>query len=460
VKIKVWVRHACMAVLIVVLSGTFLLSGSYAEDSNNGAVTTIICPTEPVKVALNQKKLISTLFNFADSYTYSTQDSKIARVTAQGLLIPLKKGTTNVQVNGEGAASKGAISEAIVEVGCTISLQVVDPIANKPLFTPRSELRKVKVGRKSFTVQTVLMPKGYPVDVGLANNKVGAVDSLKTIAEKFKADFAINGTYFEAYGGIPEPWGTLIKDGEAAHITLMGTSIGFTADGTAKMDTLRLKIEGGMEGSYQYPSNWYATFVNRTPTAEGSSSVLFTPARGSRIGFAYGLAITVKAGIVMKITENEDVLIPSDGFVIVMTGSTRRSMEKKFEVGKKVYYRLKYENMDGNSIDWKDVVTAVGAGPRVLVDGKVSIQAEKEGFTQAKILTTPAARSGIGIKKDGSIILVTVGSATVKELGGILQSLGAVQGMNLDGGASSGLYAKGKLLTTPGRLISNSLVFG
>jgi exopolysaccharide biosynthesis protein len=32
--------------------------------------------------------------------------------------------------------------------------------------------------------------------------------------------------------------------------------------------------------------------------------------------------------------------------------------------------------------------------------------------------------------------------------------------MNLDGGASSGLHAKGKRLTKPGRLISNSLVFG
>lgn len=34
------------------------------------------------------------------------------------------------------------------------------------------------------------------------------------------------------------------------------------------------------------------------------------------------------------------------------------------------------------------------------------------------------------------------------------------QGMNLDGGASSGLYAKEKLLTKPGRLVSNALLFG
>jgi len=69
-------------------------------------------------------------------------------------------------------------------------------------------------------------------------------------------------------------------------------------------------------------------------------------------------------------------------------------------------------------------------------------------------------RSGIGIRADGSIVVVTVGSATIKELGAILVQLGAKQGMNLDGGASSGLYADGKLRTVPGRSLSNALLFG
>ena len=67
----------------------------------------------------------------------------------------------------------------------------------------------------------------------------------------------------------------------------------------------------------------------------------------------------------------------------------------------------------------------------------------RKGLTQPKILTQSAARSGIGIKADGSVILVTVGGATIKELGLILKSFGAAQGMNLDGGASSGLFTKG-----------------
>jgi exopolysaccharide biosynthesis protein len=41
----------------------------------------------------------------------------------------------------------------------------------------------------------------------------------------------------------------------------------------------------------------------------------------------------------------------------------------------------------------------------------------------------------------------------------ILRKLGAYQAMNLDGGASSGLYCNGQTLTAPGRLLSNALVF-
>jgi len=46
----------------------------------------------------------------------------------------------------------------------------------------------------------------------------------------------------------------------------------------------------------------------------------------------------------------------------------------------------------------------------------------------------------------------------IEDLATIMQKLGAYNAMNIDGGASSGLYYKGKLLTIPGRDLSNALV--
>ncbi|MEJ9217706.1 phosphodiester glycosidase family protein [Paenibacillus glucanolyticus] len=101
---------------------------------------------------------------------------------------------------------------------------------------------------------------------------------------------------------------------------------------------------------------------------------------------------------------------------------------------------------------------ALQAGPRLLTDGKVTLDVKKEGFKDPKILTGGGARSALGITKDHKLILLTTGGATIPQLAEIMKQAGAYQAMNLDGGASSGLYYNGSYLTTPGRQISNAIV--
>lgn len=101
---------------------------------------------------------------------------------------------------------------------------------------------------------------------------------------------------------------------------------------------------------------------------------------------------------------------------------------------------------------------ALQAGPRLLVNGKVSLNVLAEGFKDPKILTGGGSRSALGLTRDHKLILLTSGGATIPQLAEIMKQAGAYQAMNLDGGASSGLYYNGKYLTAPGRLISNALV--
>lgn len=104
------------------------------------------------------------------------------------------------------------------------------------------------------------------------------------------------------------------------------------------------------------------------------------------------------------------------------------------------------------------IVGGLQAGPRLLVNGKVSLDVKKEGFKDPKILTGGGARSALGITQDHRLILLTSSGATIPQLAEIMKQAGAYQAMNLDGGASSGLYYNGKYLTTPGRKISNAIV--
>ncbi|NEU63377.1 phosphodiester glycosidase family protein [Paenibacillus sp. ALJ109b] len=322
-----------------------------------------------------------------------------------------------------------------------------------------TKVQKVKAAGRSFTVQTVSIPKGTPVTVGLAKKQVGQTATLPSIVKAYGAQAAINGAFFEAYNGAPDPYGMLIANGKVIHIGRYGTTIGFKEDGSAIMDSLQVSLTGKVTDTEGKSRSWYATFINRTPSANASITMLYTPERGSTVGFKGGTAVVMEKGIVTKKVPNTNVAIPKNGSVLVFTGNQKSSSDR-FTVGSTVEMNYKYTNAAGKEIPWQDVVTAVGAGPRLVKDGKVAVNPTSEGFKDTKILNASGARSGIAIMADGSVMLATVSGATIKEWAAVMQKLGAKQAMNLDGGASSGMYAGGKMLTSPGRLLSNTLVFG
>lgn len=402
-----------------------------------------------LKLPLDTRLLLTDKLKLSDPVvvSYRSDNTAVVRINGNSVVTPVAAGKANLYISVTASGYKGELKLPIQITAAASKLKV------------KHEARQVTAAGKSFSVQTVIVPKGMPLTAGLASRKVGVVQSLQAIANAYQADAAINGTYFEAYGGIPEPYGTVIVDGRVEHIGNSGTAIGFTWDGTVVMDTLRVKILGGTNDSFTSPNNWYAYFINRTPAAGASSAIMFTPKRGAKVGFALGTAITVRKGIVMKISKKENASIPADGYVLVYTGSEEK-LASRFQIGTKVDYKIEMTNLNKAPVKWSRVHTAIGAGPRLVKDGKLAISPALEGFSSSKILTDAASRSGILVKKDGTILLATVPKATMKQWGQIMVQLGAVQAMNLDGGASSGMYAQGKLITTPGRLISNGLVFG
>lgn len=409
----------------------------------------IAYPAASVKLPLDQRLLLADKLKLSApvAVSYRSDNPTVVRVSGTSVVTPVSAGKATLYIDVASASYSGQLK---------LPVQVT---ASASKLKAKREVRKVAASGQSFTVQTVVLPKGMPLTAGLAGRKIGAVQPLQTIAKAYNADAAVNATYFEAYGGIPEPYGMVIADGSVEHIGNTGTSIGFTWDGKVLMDTLRVKISGATNGSCASPNNWYAYFINRTPAAGASSAILFTPKRGARLGFAMGSAVTVRKGIVTKISKKTNESIPSDGYVLVFTGAEEK-LAARFKVGTKVDYKLVTTSVSGKPVDWSRAHTAVGAGPRLVKDGKLAVSPAGEGFTSSKILTDAAARSAILVKKDGTVIVATVPKATMKQWGQIMLQLGAQQAMNLDGGASSGLYVYGKYSTVPGRSISNALVFG
>ena len=309
-------------------------------------------------------------------------------------------------------------------------------------------------GGEAAPVTVVRFPLSrYRIGVALAGNRVGANAVLLDIARMSGAHCAINGTFFAAYPGeTGEPYGTLVVNGRLLHLGAIGTRLDILADGRARMARDRLEIRGGLDGRDVYPHNWYAYNVNQTPSPGGSSVYIFTPERGTTLGFRAELAVVAQHGIVIRIAREEDVAIPRDGFVVAMQRKEVEILGWKFHVGQRIDYRAV---QDGAPLESR---FSLGAGPRLVERGSTSVSPVAEGFRDPKIVSWRGTRSVVGLTASNEVILAVIARATVAEAAVVIRELGAIEAMNLDDNASSGLVCNGRYLVQPGRQVANALV--
>ncbi len=315
------------------------------------------------------------------------------------------------------------------------------------------ERRAVKVGSRSISVTVVrAFLDRVQVGVALANGLVSGNAALAQIASRAHAICAINGTFLAAYKGqTGEPYGTVAVDGKWLHLGSAGTRLDILQDGAFRFWRDDLRVLGSLDGSEQYPNNWYAYGLNQTPR-NANSSYVFTPERGPRLGFKAPFAAVVSGGSITRIARDEDVQIPADGFVIALSGNEINQLGSRFTVGRNIAYRV--NSRSGQSLE--GVQYSLGAGPKLVTNGAVGVNPEAEGFVSSKILNERGARSAVGLNAK-EIIFVTMPDATVSDEAEVMRALGATDAMNLDGGASSGLWC-GKDIVSPGRKIANALV--
>lgn len=99
---------------------------------------------------------------------------------------------------------------------------------------------------------------------------------------------------------------------------------------------------------------------------------------------------------------------------------------------------------------WK-VRTAVGGGPVLIQKGQVQIFHNEERMFAGKAQHDRHPRTAIGYRADGSVVLLVVEGrqpgmaegASLPQLAALLQDLGCIEAMNLDGGGSSCLLVRG-----------------
>jgi hypothetical protein len=127
-----------------------------------------------------------------------------------------------------------------------------------------------------------------------------------------------------------------------------------------------------------------------------------------------------------------------------------RSEFRRYDCQGEIKYRIETHSQSSDC----QLIDAIGGGPQLLP----KLTAEPEAFFDRKTgrdpigVNQPNARSAIGITASNQVILVMIAQTqpvngmSLPELAKFMQSLGAVQALNLDGGTSSAMFYQNQLV--------------
>jgi hypothetical protein len=293
------------------------------------------------------------------------------------------------------------------------------------------------------------------LEPALSNDIVPGSEPLTSIERRLSATATTLGVAGDFGTTDGRPLGLVLRGGALLHQPLpTRASVGVDATGTLR--AARVQLLGTWQGS---GPRRLLSLVNGAPT--GNQLALYTPAWGPTTPPANGTVEVVLqpfppttspgelTGTVSVVAFGGGSVIPPDGVVLVARGSSATNLAAEAKVGQLVKLRLILKP------DWTGVVDGIGGGP-LLVSNGVAVFRPVEGFLGADLLAR-SARSAVGQRADGSIVLVTVDGGrsgtsvgmTSFELAQAMVRLGAVVAVGQVTGPQAAMAFNGTLLSRP-----------
>jgi len=277
----------------------------------------------------------------------------------------------------------------------------------------------------------------------LARGAVGRLQRTSVIAEENNALAAINGSFFNRdYPYVPV--GLLAIDGKVLTKSLLErTAIGISSNevvfgipkfvGHVVNDSSREKIP--------------VWGINR-PRKE-NEAIIYTPEYGTTTKTnKNGVELIIEDDMVVGISEGASP-IPENGYVISFHGWTKNYAD---ELPPGARLSATYKLADG----WDKYDHVITGGPRLLMERKIVVSESLDNENFGGDVLGRNARTAVGLSANNDILFVVVEGkkgrsrrtrkrgATYQELARLMQDLGAVEAIGLDGGGSSTMYIKGR----------------
>ena len=164
---------------------------------------------------------------------------------------------------------------------------------------------------------------------------------------------------------------------------------------------------------------------------------------------SYGREIKIKNDRVIAVSTKGNMTIEPGCVVISGHGVNAAAL-----AGVRVGDRANVLESLGNEVADRAKMVITG-GPMLLENGRVNVRSSEEYFPN-DIANGRAPRTAVGVKRDGTVLLLVVdgrsfasSGMTLKEVAQYFLRLGAINAVNFDGGGSSEMVVKGSIVNKP-----------
>lgn len=353
-------------------------------------------------------------------------------------------------------------------------VMTITMLASQVNLFAKTEVKQVKLRNRSCNVITVTADETTAFKVVKPNMKQVGVTNFKNYIASYKPRAAINANYFEAYKGGYYPYGTQMTEGKMINMSGDHASLLVFDKNKFKIVQGFLRYNGFLDGLRE--NDW--TIPNKANTFEiWNVNGNLTSEKGAYIYNSYrNVATKFGGGTVIEVVDNkvskvykssENMVLPKNGYIIYYgkEACDDKYIDDRFKIGRTVEIELVLSkktkdgfvtetdfDYNGEKIPYTKVSEIISAGPLLIENSKSVYETYVKGM-EAKMTTGAGARTLIGINKSNQLVMVTT-SGTMAQVTGIMQDLGCTDAFNLDGGASSAMYANGKYFRNAGRALN------
>jgi hypothetical protein len=276
---------------------------------------------------------------------------------------------------------------------------------------------------------------------GLTGRELMGTAILLQTAQQSGAIAAINGGFFNRTNLLPLGAIQIDKTWRSGPILTRGV-VAWNPGGDFKFDRLV-----SQEAVTVSPQRFPLTHLNSAYLQAGIAR--YTPTWGLNYSSMTDgeVIVTVQADrVIDQITAPKPgaiIPIPANSYLLVFRSN--KTAAAKFPIGTPIQLESQI------TPDVSNYQQVIGGGPLLIKDGQIVLDASSEQFSPAFIKEL-AARSAIGQTATGKILIVAAQNTpdskgpTLSEIAQIMQQLGAVNALNLDGGSSTTLYLGGQIV--------------